>query len=249
MVVGTVVVGSAGIDSPVDESGNESGNESGKDSGKDSGNESVGSVFGGPVVEMSSEAPHPYDATTVRTENATRRTADCREALFEPDARLMTGGYAHLMSPSPQPPSPIVDSPTEWVADHIARYVATGGEDGHNWNGVPCMLLTTKGRRSGRWVRSALIYGRDGDDIVLVASKGGAPDNPLWYENLVSHPDVWVQVGPDTWWGRAEVVDPATESSERSRLWGIMTPIWPSYDEYQHKAGARIIPVVRVRRG
>jgi len=188
-----------------------------------------------------SVVPHP---DTVRT-SIVATDANERPDTDDTDERLMTGGYARTMSHDPTPPSPIVDSPTGWVRDHIERYVASNGADGHDWNGVPCMLLTTKGRRSGRWVRSALIYGLDGDDVVLVASKGGAPENPLWFENLVSHPEVWVQVKGDTWWGRAEVIDAPTE---RQRLWSLMTPIWPGYDEYQTKAGSRVIPVVRISR-
>ena len=152
------------------------------------------------------------------------------------------------MSTTPSAPSPIHDSPTEWVRDHIDRYVKTNGADGHDWNGVPCCLVTTKGRKSGRWVRSALIYGRDGGDVVLIASKGGAPENPLWLENMASNPEVWLQVGADSYWATARVIDPATESSTRSRLWKIMAAIWPSYDEYQTKAGSRTIPVVVLTR-
>jgi deazaflavin-dependent oxidoreductase (nitroreductase family) len=84
----------------------------------------------------------------------------------------------------------IVDSPTEWVADHIARYVQSNGEDGHIWQGVPTLLLTTVGKVSGANRRTALIYGRIGNDYVIVASKGGHPTHPLWYNNLVSHPTV-----------------------------------------------------------
>lgn len=145
-------------------------------------------------------------------------------------------------------PSPIHDSPTEWVRDHIDRYVKTDGADGHDWNGVPCCLVTTKGRKSGRWVRSALIYGRDGDDVVLIASKGGAPENPLWLENMAENADVWLQVGADKYWATARVVDPASEAALRGRLWDTMKAIWPSYDEYQTKAGTRVIPVVVLTR-
>lgn len=149
-------------------------------------------------------------------------------------------------------PSPIHDSPTEWVRDHIQRYVASNGADGHDWNGVPCMLLTTKGRRSGTWQRSALIYGIDPDtsDVILIASKGGAPEHPLWLENLVVEPAAWIQIGATTQWAKASVVDPVHDAERRSRLWKIMCGIWPSYDEYQAKADAasRVIPVVALRR-
>jgi deazaflavin-dependent oxidoreductase (nitroreductase family) len=156
------------------------------------------------------------------------------------------------MSSSAPAPTPINDSPTEWVRDHVQRYVSTNGADGHDWNGVPCLLLTTKGRRSGTWQRSALIYGVDPDtnDIILVASKGGAPENPLWYANLVAEPRVWVQVGAETTWATATTIDPVTDATRRARLWRVMSAIWPGYDEYQTKAdvASRIIPVVTVRR-
>ena len=149
-------------------------------------------------------------------------------------------------------PEPINDSPTEWVRDHIERYVSTNGADGHDWNGVPCMLLTTKGRRSGTWQRSALIYGVEPEtnDLILIASKGGAPENPLWFENLVAEPEVWVQVGSDCYWATATTVDALADTERRAALWNVMRAIWPSYDEYQVKAdtASRVIPVVAVRR-
>lgn len=149
-------------------------------------------------------------------------------------------------------PAPIHDSPTEWVRDHVRRYVETDGADGHDWNGVPCLLLTTKGRRSGTWQRSALIYGIDPDtkDVILVASKGGAPENPLWYGNLVAEPEVWVQIGSDTFWATASTIDPTSEGPRRARCWSIMNALWPGYDEYQTKADvvSRVIPVVVLRR-
>ena len=149
-------------------------------------------------------------------------------------------------------PSPINDSPTEWVRDHITRYVSSNGADGHDWNGVPCMLLTTKGRRSGNWQRSALIYGIDPDtnDVILIASKGGAPENPLWFENLLAEPEVWIQIGARTEWATASIVSHETDSERRDALWRIMCAIWPSYDEYQTKADvvSRVIPVVTVSR-
>jgi len=149
-------------------------------------------------------------------------------------------------------PEPINDSPTGWVRDHIERYVTTNGAEGHEWNGVPCMLLTTKGRRSGTWQRSALIYGVDPEtsEVILIASKGGAPKNPLWFENLVDEPEVWIQIGAETCWATATTLDPTKDTERRQRLWKIMCAIWPSYDEYQSKADAaeRVIPVVALRR-
>ena len=140
--------------------------------------------------------------------------------------------------------SDIIDSPSEWVADHIRRYVDTNGDDGHFWNGVPCLLLTTVGRKSGARRRTALIYGRDGDDYVIVASKGGHPHNPLWYENLVTNPVVELQVGADVFEAVASTYD---ESPARESSWKTMTGLWPAFDEYQQKAGRRI-PLVRLTR-
>ena len=133
----------------------------------------------------------------------------------------------------------IHDSPTGWVNKHIQEYIETGGEKGHMWRGVTTLLLTTQGRKSGKRRRTALIYGRDGDNIIIVASKGGAAKHPAWYLNLRDNPEVEVQVGSETFTARARTASPA----EKQRLWPIMTAIWPAYDEYQTKTD-RDIPVV-----
>jgi len=132
-----------------------------------------------------------------------------------------------------------VDSPVGWVAAHIARYVATNGEEGHLWNGVPTLLLTTRGRRSGQPRRTALIYGRDGDRYIVVASKGGAPEHPGWYRNLLAHPEVEIQVGTERIQARARTA----EGEERARLWRKALEFWPPYADYQRKT-EREIPVV-----
>src|SRR5439155_16156199 len=79
-------------------------------------------------------------------------------------------------------------------AAHVRQYETTGGKVGHDWNGAACLILHTTGRRSGETRKFPLIYGRDGDDYVVVASKGVAPENPGWYRNLVAHPDDKIQV-------------------------------------------------------
>src|ERR671930_2080530 len=94
-------------------------------------------------------------------------------------------------------PEEVFDSPSGWVASHVRRYVETDGEDGHRWRGVTTLLLTTRGRKTGKLRRTALIYGRDGDRYLVVASQGGAARNPNWYENLVANPDVHLQVGAE----------------------------------------------------
>src|SRR5690606_23006715 len=91
----------------------------------------------------------------------------------------------------------IYDSPTGWVAQHIRDYVETDGRKGHKWRGVDTLLLTTRGRKSGKLRRTALIYGKDGDNYIVVASRGGHPSHPAWYLNLVANPEVMVQVGAD----------------------------------------------------
>jgi deazaflavin-dependent oxidoreductase (nitroreductase family) len=140
------------------------------------------------------------------------------------------------------PPEEIIDSPTPWVARHVRRYVETAGASGHRWSGQDTLLLTTRGRRSGKLRRTALIYGRDGDSYLVVASSGGAPAHPAWYLNLVAEPQVQVQVGADTFAATARTAS----GEDRQRLWRMMAAKFPNYDSYQRRAGkaGRQIPVV-----
>jgi deazaflavin-dependent oxidoreductase (nitroreductase family) len=133
----------------------------------------------------------------------------------------------------------IHDSPTEWVARHINRYVESGGENGHIWKGAPTLLITTTGRKSGKRRRTALIYGKAGDNYVVVASRGGHPNHPSWYLNIVDNPRVELQVQADNIQAKAHTATP----EEKARLWPLMTSIWPAYDDYQAKTD-REIPVV-----
>lgn len=131
----------------------------------------------------------------------------------------------------------------DWAVDHMNRYLETDGEDGHIWRGVPTLLLTTLGRSSGEHRMLPLIYGKDGDDHIIVASKGGHADHPAWYLNLQASNAVSVQVAADKFSARAELV----EETDRARIWDMMAEIWPPYNEYQEKTD-RQIPVVRLRR-
>ena len=132
------------------------------------------------------------------------------------------------------------DPRADWVRDHLHRYVATDGADGHEWRpGVPTLLLTTRGRRSGALRRTPLIYGRDGDAYVVVASYGGSPEHPDWYFNLSDDPEVEIQVGDEVMPARAATA----EGEDRERLWRQMTGIWPDYDKYQART-QRVIPIV-----
>ena len=135
------------------------------------------------------------------------------------------------------------DSPKGWVGRHVREYVETDGRKGHRWSGVDTLLLTTRGRKTGKLRRTALIYGRDGDRHLVVASSGGSRSHPSWYLNLAANPDVEVQVGPERFAARAVTASP----KERPRLWRLMTSIWPEYDRYQTRT-AREIPVVVLER-
>jgi deazaflavin-dependent oxidoreductase (nitroreductase family) len=127
--------------------------------------------------------------------------------------------------------------------EHVKVYRETNGEQGYLWNGAPILLLTTTGRKTGEPRTSALIFGRDGDDLLLVASQGGAPTHPNWYHNLTANPDVEVQVEGDVFPANART---ATDD-EKARLWSIMTDVWPNYDAYQERTD-RQIPVVVLTR-
>lgn len=123
--------------------------------------------------------------------------------------------------------------------EHIRRYRETDGEVGYLWNDAPSLLLTTVGRRSGRPRTSALIFARDGEDYLVVASQGGAPTHPNWYFNLTANPEVAVQVKGDRFRATAR----SATDAEKARLWKIVTDTWPNYDVYQTRT-ERPIPVV-----
>ena len=138
----------------------------------------------------------------------------------------------------------ILDSPTGWVAKHVRAYVDSGGSNGHRWQGQDTLLLTTRGRKSGKLRRTALIYGRAGDRYLVVASNGGSKQHPAWYLNLLSDPVVRVQVGAEVFSARAR---PAGDD-EKPPLWQLMASLFPQYERFQ-KSTARAIPVVIIERG
>jgi deazaflavin-dependent oxidoreductase (nitroreductase family) len=123
--------------------------------------------------------------------------------------------------------------------DHIRRYRETDGEVGYLWNGAPSLLLDVTGRRSGETRTSALIFARDGDDYLIVASMGGAPRHPAWYLNLQSNPAAEIQVKGE----RIPVTARTATAEEKPRLWQRVTQVWPNYDVYQSRT-EREIPVV-----
>ena len=136
----------------------------------------------------------------------------------------------------------------QWMKDHVERYLKSGGTDGHmytaNFPGmkpltVPSLLLVTKGRKTGAKHLFPLFYGNAGNGWFIVASKGGAPDHPGWYKNLLVNPEVELQIGTKTVKARARTVSGA----ERQTLWDDAVKWWPSYVDYQKKT-PREIPVV-----
>lgn len=139
----------------------------------------------------------------------------------------------------------------EWIAEHLRIYEESGGTEGHMWDStaaggkglLPCLLLHTRGRRSGRELTHPLIYGVDGENFIIVGSKGGADTQPGWYFNLVADPNARVQVGKDTFDVRARVL----EGDERARIWTQMVDLFPPYTSYQAKT-SREIPLFALER-
>jgi deazaflavin-dependent oxidoreductase (nitroreductase family) len=128
--------------------------------------------------------------------------------------------------------------------EHVRRYRETDGDEGYRWRkDTTILLLTVTGRKSGERHTKPLIFALDGDTPVIVASRGGAPDHPDWYKNLVANPEVEVQIKGERFRARARTA----EGAERERLWKLMTGVWPDYDEYQKKTD-RVIPVVALDR-
>src|SRR3954451_12034375 len=127
--------------------------------------------------------------------------------------------------------------------EHVDRYEATGGEDGHDWRGTTTLILTTTGRKSGETRKTPLIYQEWDGAYLVVASKGGWPHPPAWYLNLEANPHVEVQVKGDRFKARARTATP----DEKPEMWKKMVATWPAYDEYQEKT-AREIPVGALER-
>lgn len=134
----------------------------------------------------------------------------------------------------------------DWMKDHIRRYLASDGKDGHlmplpsSPTPVPTLLMTTSGRKSGEKFLFPLIYGQSGGSYVIIASKGGAPEHPGWYRNLLANPDVELQVASQRLRAKARTATGA----ERTTLWDQMAALFPPYTDYKRKAGGREIPVV-----
>ena len=134
-----------------------------------------------------------------------------------------------------------IPSTSQWVADQVELYEGSGGTDGITLKdtGLPVIIVTNQGRKTGATRKTPLMKAVDGDNYILVASRGGAPKHPVWYYNLKADPDVEIRDGTKVQSMRVrEVVD----SAERQRLWDIAVKAFPPYQEYQEKTD-RIIPV------
>jgi deazaflavin-dependent oxidoreductase (nitroreductase family) len=136
----------------------------------------------------------------------------------------------------------------DWQVQHANRYLASGGNEGHMYKidvpgrgeiTAPSLLLTTTGRKSGEKFIFPLFYGTDGGSYIIVASKGGAPEHPGWYRNILANPDIEVQVGTKKVKARARTAT----GDERARLWKKALEFWPPYADYALKT-EREIPVV-----
>ena len=129
-------------------------------------------------------------------------------------------------------------------AEHVRVYRETGGERGYHWRGTEILLLTTRGRSSGELRTTPLIHRADGERWVIVASKGGAPEHPSWFQNLSADGNAMIQVREEEIPVRATVA----EGEERERLWKAMVEVWPDYDSYQQRTDREIPVVILTRR-
>ena len=110
--------------------------------------------------------------------------------------------------------------------------------------GRQVLVLTTTGAKSGEKRETPLVYSRDGDDIVIIASMGGAPSHPAWYHNIVANPRVTIEVDG----AKIEATARITEGDERRRLYDQHAELHESFTEYETQTGGRVIPVILLRR-
>ena len=131
----------------------------------------------------------------------------------------------------------------DWNRQTIEAFRANEGKVGGIWEGRPLLLLTTTGAKSGQRHTTPTMYLRDGDRLLIFATKSGAPTHPDWYHNLLAHPQVTVEVGPETYEATATVLN----GEERDRLYARQAELYPQYGEYQTKT-TRKIPVIALER-
>jgi deazaflavin-dependent oxidoreductase (nitroreductase family) len=137
----------------------------------------------------------------------------------------------------------MADPNVDFNAGVIAEFRANGGKVGGPFAGAPLVLLTTTGAKTGRRLTTPLMYTTDGDRVIVIASKGGAPTSPAWYHNLVANPKVTVEIGGESY--EANAVVPT--GAERDRLYSQQAEQLPQFAEYQANT-TRTIPVVALER-
>ena len=136
-----------------------------------------------------------------------------------------------------------MSKPNDWNKNIIEEFRANGGKVGGNFAGRTLLLLHTTGAKSRQARINPVAYTKDGDRLVVIASKGGAPTNPDWYYNIVAHPQVSVEVGTEQFQAQATIaVEP-----ERTRLYNQMAAVMPGFAAYQRKT-TRNIPVIVLSR-
>ena len=135
--------------------------------------------------------------------------------------------------------SEYIPSTTQWVADQVELYEGSGGTEGTTLKGLPVIIVTNRGRRTGAVRKTPLMRVADGDNYVLVASRGGAPEHPVWYHNLKADPNVEIRDGVKV---HPMQVREVADSTERQRVWDIAVEAYPLYQEYQERT-SRVIPV------
>ena len=132
-----------------------------------------------------------------------------------------------------------IPSPTQWVAEQVELYEGSGGTDGTTLKGLPVIIVTNRGRKTGAIRKTPLMRVVDGSSYVLVASRGGAPKHPLWYHNLKADPNVEIRDGVEVYSMRVREVG---DSVEKQRLWDIAVEAYPPYQDFQENTD-RAIPV------
>ena len=134
-----------------------------------------------------------------------------------------------------------IPSPSDWVREQVELYEGSGGTQGTTLRdtGLPVIIVTNTGNKTGAIRKTPLMRVKDGDNYVLVGSKGGAPDNPVWVYNLRANADVQIQDHTETHTMRVREVD---DDDERARLWTLSVAAFPPYADYQGRT-SRKIPV------
>jgi deazaflavin-dependent oxidoreductase (nitroreductase family) len=195
-----------------------------------------GAGGGGPLTVPLSPQPASNDTAVARTVRARARKR--ASWYLRPPAAYAVGGVRS-----------VTVNRLAWklwhqfTQAHVRAYRLSGGRIGGSYHGSPVLLLDHVGRKTGRKHTSPLIYARDGDDLAIVASKGGSHKNPVWWLNLKGHPETTVQVGSE----KRRVVARRATAEEKKRLWRALVEIYPPYESYQRRS-SRDIPVIVLER-